>query len=203
MIAIVDYGVGNLGSIQNMFTRIGAQSLITSESETIENSDKLVLPGVGAFDTGMNNLERLGLITILNKQVLERGVPILGICLGMQLFSSGSEEGSAPGLGWIEAQTIRFHFDEDSNLRIPHMGWDSLDVRQSGSILDGRSDESRYYFVHSYHVRCKHESNVLATTNYGIVFHSAVIKENIIGMQFHPEKSHKFGMKLLRNFSES
>jgi len=203
MIAIIDYGMGNLGSIHNMLSRIGSASVITSDKGDIESADKVILPGVGAFDNAMINLDRLNLIPTLKAKVIDKKTPILGICLGMQLFSRNSEEGRLPGLGWIDAQTVRFRFDADhANLKIPHMGWNTIEVKRRGSILDGMYEVSRFYFVHSYHVRCNDESNVLATTTYGITFHSAITKDNIIGTQFHPEKSHKFGLKLLRNFVE-
>lgn len=203
MIAIIDYGMGNLGSIHNMLNRIGAPSVITSDPRKIVSADKLILPGVGAFDRAMESLDRLGLLPILNDKVLERKVPILGICLGMQLLSRRSEEGDMKGLGWIDAETVRFAFEgENAALKIPHMGWNTIEVKRSSPILDDRHEESRFYFVHGYHVRCADEANVLATTRYGIVFHSAVIQGNIMGTQFHPEKSHKFGLKLLKNFTD-
>ena len=203
MIAIIDYGMGNLGSIHNMLNRIGAPSEITSDPRKIGLADKLILPGVGAFDRAVQSLNRLGLLPVLNERVLERKVPILGICLGMQLLSLRSEEGELPGLGWIDAETVRFAFEgENADLKIPHMGWNTIEVKRSSPILDDRHEESRFYFVHSYHVRCADEANVLATTRYGIVFHAAVIRGNIMGTQFHPEKSHKFGLKLLENFTD-
>lgn len=203
MIVIIDYGMGNLGSIYNMLSRLWAESIITSNLEAICDADKLILPGVVAFDKAMNNLDYMGITPILNEQVLLKKVPILGICLGMQLLSKSSEEGKMPGLGWIDAETVKFNFNREAvNLRIPHMGWNTIEVKRKGSILDNIYNESRFYFVHSYHTKCRYEENVLATTDYGITFHSAIIKENIIGTQFHPEKSHKFGLKLLRNFIE-
>jgi glutamine amidotransferase len=156
---------------------------------------------VGSFDNGVTKLRELGLVDLLQARVVGDRIPILGICLGMQLFTKGSEEGSLPGLGWIDAEAVRFRFEgELSNFKIPHMGWNSIDVRKGGSILDDIYEEPRFYFVHSYHVRCSDPANVLATTHYGITFHSAVIRENIVGTQFHPEKSHKYGMKVLQNF---
>jgi glutamine amidotransferase len=203
VIAIIDYGMGNLGSIRNMLTRLGCDSILTSTVEEIEAADKLILPGVGAFDNAMANLERLGLIPVLNEQVLERRKPLLGICLGMQLLSQSSEEGRLPGLGWIEAHTVRFRFDgPQADLRVPHMGWNSVEPRQPHPLLADMYPETRFYFVHSYHVSCRDEANVLTTTAYGITFHSAVVQGNIVGTQFHPEKSHKFGLKLLANFAE-
>jgi imidazole glycerol-phosphate synthase subunit HisH len=203
MIVIVDYGMGNLGSILNMLKRIGAEAMISGRAADIESAGKLILPGVGAFDNGMRNLAERGLIDVLNRVVLEQKKPILGICLGVQLFTSRSEEGTLPGLGWIDAETIRFRFDGDNaGLKIPHMGWNTIEVRRQDSILAPLPEEPRFYFVHSYHVRCRNASDVLAVTRYGIEFHSAVMRENIVGTQFHPEKSHRYGMQVLRNFAE-
>jgi imidazole glycerol-phosphate synthase subunit HisH len=202
MIAIIDYGMGNLGSIRNMLTRIGAESVVTSDCNAIESADKLILPGVGAFDHAMERLHGLELVPLLRRRVLEQKVPILGICLGMQLLSRRSEEGTLPGLGWIDADTVRFR-TEGTTLRLPHMGWSPIDVRRASPVLDDRFDDSRYYFVHSYHVRCDSDEQVLATCSYGIEFHAAVIRDNVIGTQFHPEKSHKYGLRLLRNFAEA
>jgi glutamine amidotransferase len=203
-IVIVDYGMGNPGSILNMLKRVGADTRISTSIAEIESAEKLILPGVGAFDHGIRRLDELGFIPVLERRVLEEGTPILGICLGMQLFSQRSEEGKLPGLGWLDADTIRFRFDGDNaRLRIPHMDWDTLEIKRRGSVLDRLPEDARFYFVHSYHVRCRDESNVLAVTRYGMPFHSAVIQKNIIGTQFHPEKSHRFGMHVLRNFAES
>src|SRR5262249_23555878 len=143
-----------------------------------------------------------GILSVLNDKVIQQKTPILGICLGMQLLSCRSEEGVLPGLGWIDAETIRFRFPVDKpQLRLPHMGWNTIQVSRASPILDDRFDKSRFYFVHSYHVRCRHDETVLAVTDYGIEFHSAIMHENIIGTQFHPEKSHKFGVRLLQNFA--
>jgi imidazole glycerol-phosphate synthase subunit HisH len=203
MITIVDYGMGNLGSIRNMLSRLGVEATISSDAAAIGRADRLILPGVGAFDLAMENLEQRGLLPVLNDRVIDEKVPVLGICLGMQLFSTGSDEGTRPGLGWIDARSVRFEFPDDGvRRRLPHMGWNSIRVRQSSGILDERHEDSRYYFVHSYHVRCNDPALVLATTEYGgLEFHSAVLKGNIVGTQFHPEKSHKYGMRLLANFS--
>ena len=203
MIAIVDYGVGNPDSVANMLVRIGVEAVITSDPRVIAAASKLILPGVGAFDAAMANLEKSSLIPVLTRQVHERKVPILGICLGMQLLCKRSEEGRTPGLGWLDAETVKFRFDPaGTDLKIPHMGWNSINVMRPSAILDERHDDSRYYFVHSYFVRCTREENVLATTRHGDVFHSAVIQDNIYGTQFHPEKSHKFGLRLLENFAK-
>ena len=203
MIVIVDYKMGNLGSIHNMFSRIGIESTISGNPEIITAADSLILPGVGAFDAGMSNLKDLHLVEILNDMVIERKTPVLGICLGMQLLGKSSEEGVLPGLGWIDAESVRFNFeDEHKDLRIPHMGWNTLNIIQGGSILDSLPEEPRFYFVHSYHVRCNNDEDILARTRYGMEFVSVVRKGNIMGTQFHPEKSHKFGLALLKRFAE-
>lgn len=202
MIVIVDYGMGNLGSIANMMKKIGVQATIASDPSSIASADKLILPGVGAFDSGMHKLSELGLLPALSRKVLEEKTPILGLCLGMQLFTRRSEEGSLPGLRWIEADTIRFKFDSSISLRVPHMGWNTVRPLRANLIVDNLSEDPRYYFVHSYHVKCDDEGDVLATTRYGYEFPSIIMRGNIVGTQFHPEKSHKFGMQLLRAFVE-
>lgn len=200
MIAIIDYGLGNLASIKNMLKKNGTQSVITSSADQINIADKLILPGVGHFAKGMENLHKSGLIPILNELVLERKKPILGICLGMQLMTSFSEEGNVQGLGWIDANTIKFKLN-NSDFKIPHMGWSNVNFKLEDPLAISLQNLARFYFVHSYHVKCNNDFNILATTNYDSTFHSAIIKDNIRGVQFHPEKSHKFGMQLLKNFS--
>jgi glutamine amidotransferase len=202
MLAIIDYGMGNLGSIQNMLKYLGYKSVISNDPGTIAAADKLILPGVGAFDNGMENLNSKGLTEILNRRVLDEKVPVLGICLGMQLLSKRSEEGRLPGLGWIDAETIRFSFPEKSGLRIPHMGWNSVAPRKKNPLIEEMPRDAHFYFVHSYHVTCRDPSDVLLTTSYGIELTSAVARGNIYGVQFHPEKSHRYGMGVLRNFME-
>ena len=202
MIVVVDYGMGNLRSIQNKIERLDARVIISSNLEDIERADRLILPGVGAFDAAMANLKRLGMIPVLNRKVLRDHVPILGICLGMQLFTKFSEEGFVDGLGWIDARTIRFNFNGNGHgLKIPHMGWDSVTVCKPSPYLDGIDLDANFYFVHSYHVQCKDPSDILATTHYGLEFASMVQRDNIIGAQFHPEKSHFHGVRLLENFA--
>jgi imidazole glycerol-phosphate synthase subunit HisH len=202
-LVIIDYSLGNLGSMANMFKKIGAEAVVSADPLIIGKADKIILPGVGAFDGGMKNLMSQGLLQVLSKRVLENKVPILGVCLGMQLLSKSSAEGELPGLGWVEAETIHFKFqDANTNLKIPHMGWNQLTVCQSHPLFTGLEEVNRFYFVHSYHVVCENPNNVLATTSYGLHFTSAVVKDNIMGVQFHPEKSHKFGMRLLKNFTE-
>ncbi len=200
MIVIVDYRMGNLGSIANMLKRIGASAEVSSDPGRIAAAEKLILPGVGSFDNGMNNLEELGLVDVLAESALKRKVPVLGICLGMQLMTSRSEEGVLPGLGWIGASTVRFR-PADPRLKVPHMGWNVIAQRKDSPLLAGMEGEQRFYFVHSYHVVCEEAADVLATTFYGEDFVSAFERDNVRGVQFHPEKSHKFGMRLLKNFA--
>jgi glutamine amidotransferase len=203
VITIIDYKTGNLGSIRNILKHIGEKSVITSDKDEIARAKKLILPGVGAFDTGMSNLMKLDLIDLLNDKVLNEKVPVLGICLGMQLFSEKSEEGILPGLGWIKAKTSRFNIINTSKYKIPHMGWNFIRQTKPGKLLDNMFPDSRFYFVHSFFFDPDDVSDVLATTTYEIEFASAIERENILGVQFHPEKSHKFGMKLLKNFVDN
>lgn len=202
-LVIIDYGLGNLGSIANMLKKIDVEAVISSDVALIEQADKLILPGVGAFDHGIRSLTERGLVSLLTAQVIEGKKPILGLCLGMQLFTRYSEEGQLPGLGWIDAKTVRFQFDRtNAYLKVPHMGWNTLQVCQPHPLFTDLDSEPRFYFVHSYHVVCADARNVLAQTHYGADFASAIGQDNIIGLQFHPEKSHKFGMRLLKNFVE-
>lgn len=201
MITIVNYHMGNLGSISNMLKKLGIPSKITADPQDIAAASKLILPGVGAFDAGMDNLQRSGLLPVLNERVLGAGVPTLGICLGMQLMTRRSDEGHREGLGWIDAEALRFR-PIDTTLKVPHMGWNLVRPVRPSPLTDGLPDEPRFYFVHSYHVRCNTPEDVLLTTHYGGEFHSAFQHGTVSGVQFHPEKSHKFGMALLRNFAE-
>ncbi len=203
MIVVVDYGVGNLGSIVNMFKRVGVKAIASSDKDYIAEAEKLILPGIGAFDAGMQKLNERGFVPLLTQLVMEKKIPVLGLCLGLQLMTKRSDEGKLSGLGWFDAETVRFKFDDDkSNLKVPHMGWNTINIRNSHPLLENLEVESRFYFVHSFYVQCYQPGSVLAETDYGGFFHSIVGKENIIGAQFHPEKSHKFGMRLLKNFAE-
>lgn len=204
MIAVIDYGMGNLGSIANMLKKVGAESTLTSDPAVLAAADGLLLPGVGAFDAGMKNLADRGLVEPLTRSVMTERKPILGVCLGLQLFGQGSEEGLLPGLGWLDARTVRFRFSpEHGTLRIPHMGWNTVQVRQPHPLVANMGPDARFYFVHSYRLACPDESTVVAETEYGGPFPSIVARGNIAGVQFHPEKSHRFGMALLKNFAES
>lgn len=200
MITIIDYKTGNLGSIQNILKKIGEQSVVTSDKNEIAKATKLILPGVGAFDTGMRNLNDLGLIEVLNEKVISEKIPVLGICLGMQLLSGGSEEGSLNGLGWIDARALRFRFNDTTSFKIPHLGWNFIRQHKASRLLDNMYPDPRFYFVHSYYMQPTNSQDILTSTIYETEFTSAVEKDNILGVQFHPEKSHKFGMKLLKNF---
>lgn len=204
MIVIVDYGLGNVGSVLNMFKRLRINAKISCNKEDIEMADKLILPGVGSFDKGMENLESLGLIQLLSERVLIKKVPILGICLGMQLFTKSSAEGILNGFGWIDAETKKFSFNTAAtNIKIPHMGWNYLKLKKESKLFLNYDElESRFYFVHSYCVHCNNEDDILSETIYGITFTSSIQKENIFATQFHPEKSHKYGLNLLKNFAE-
>lgn len=202
MIVIVDYGMGNLYSVKNMLKYLGYDSMVTGDIAEIAQADKLVLPGVGNFGTAMGNIKESGMQDVLNRKVLKEKTPILGICLGMQLFLEYSEEGECEGLGWISGKVEKFELSQ-YHLKIPHMGWDYIEKQRESRLLENPIEGERYYFVHSYHVRCEDRNNVIAITEYGIPFDSVIQRENIVGTQFHPEKSHKFGMNILRNFVEN
>ena len=203
MITIIDYGMGNLGSVANMIKKVGGKSIITSNKEDIKNAKKILLPGVGAYDNAIKNLKKLGLWDLITEKVLEEKIPIMGICLGMQLLTKGSEEGSCEGFGFIDAYAKKFKF-KNSNLKIPHMGWNIVRLQKKSKLFEGmEKEENRFYFVHSFAVECHNKEDILTITNYGYDFVSSFEKNNIIGCQFHPEKSHKFGMKLFKNFVEN
>lgn len=202
MIAIIDYDAGNIGSLINMIKRLGHDSYLTSDPSTINEASKLILPGVGAFDYGMGKLQELGLLDVLNKKQKDR-TPILGICLGAQLMCQSSEEGKMNGLSWIEAKVVKFPSQTaDRKLPVPHIGWDRVNAYKQSPLFSELPSDARFYFVHSFHINCLHENEILAQNFYGVPYESAFEKDNIIGVQFHPEKSHKFGKQLLKNFIE-
>lgn len=203
MIVIVDYEMGNVGSIQNMLRKIGARSTVSRDPEVIHQAGKLILPGVGAFDAGMTKLHQLGLAHVLHERVTDAKVPIMGICLGMQLMTKGSEEGRLPGLGWVDAHTVRFPADTMAPLRIPHMGWNTVTAAKSSILNQDINAQSRFYFVHSYYVRCGRQEDVALRCRYGIEFDAAFQAEHVLGVQFHPEKSHRYGMAMLKSFVEN
>lgn len=204
MVTIVDYGVGNLASIANMARKAGTECVISGDPSVVAAADKLILPGVGAFDRGMANLEERGLIPALTERAMQRRVPTLGLCLGMQLMGRGSEEGSRAGLGWIAADSVRFKFSADAAaLKVPHMGWNYIEPAAStapAELIAALPAEPRFYFVHSYYLACDQPSDVMCWTTYGARFASGIHHNNLWGTQFHPEKSHSFGLSLLRNF---
>jgi len=199
MIAIIDYGLGNVQSVAGAVEKLGFKAVITSSPEELQKADKLILPGVGAFADGMKNLHNLGLIKVLNTLVLEQKKPILGICLGFQLMARESYEfGHHTGLGWLDASVIRL--EPGNNLRVPHVGWNGLQQRQQNVLFENIPAEALFYYTHSFHVKMHQEQEALGKCSYGISFTSAAKKENIYGTQFHPEKSQQFGLKLLENF---
>jgi len=202
MITIIDYGAGNIKSIQNMLKKIGVPSKLTNSAEEVLTAEKLILPGVGHFDYGIQQLRNSGLIDCLEKRVLEDKVPLLGICLGAQMLGNGSEEGCEKGLGWIDMDIV--HFDTNrinKTHKVPNMGWNYINPAKDSVLLRGLDQQARFYFVHTYHMKPNKKEDVLSYTTYGYEFSSAVSSGNIYGVQFHPEKSHKYGMQLLKNFT--
>jgi glutamine amidotransferase len=206
MVVIVDYGIGNLRSIQSKIQRLHFNVTISRLPDVILSADRLILPGVGFFSNGMQNLRNFGLIPVLEDAVLVKKKPILGICLGMQLFTQSSEEGNEKGLGWIPALTRRFRFSEEKSnsvsrsLRVPHVGWNTVSPQRENLLFRDIPLNTRFYFTHSYFVSCESSKNAAATTDYGVSFAAAVQKDNIYGTQFHPEKSHQHGLRLIENF---
>ena len=200
MIAIIDYGLGNPGSILNMLKRIGVEAVITNDINTIKRAERYILPGVGSFDQGMKCLMELGLPEILHEEVIQLKKPLLGICLGMQLLAKRSEEGQLEGLGWVDAEVIKIPLNKRS-IKVPHMGWNYVSVKNKNRLLKSEASD-RFYFVHSYIVKCNKPENILAETLYGQWFTSVISQENIYGIQAHPEKSHTFGIQFLKRFCE-
>jgi imidazole glycerol-phosphate synthase subunit HisH len=200
MIAIIDYGMGNLGSIKRKMDRIGENSIITSNEQEIKISDKIILPGVGHFGKAVSEIRNRGLWDLLSEQVLVEKKPILGICLGLQLMAKSSEEGNEEGFGWLDAKVIRFKVSDKIRYKIPHVGWNTISLLKDSPLFWKINLNSEFYFVHSYHIQCNNSTDILTETIYDYTFSSAIQKENIIGVQFHPEKSHDAGEMLLRNF---
>lgn len=201
MIIIIDYGVGNLHSIQSKIDILGHKALISSKQDDIKRADKFILPGVGFFAEGMKNLISYGFLETLKEKVLLEKTPILGICLGMQLMTGHSEEGGVDGLKWIDAQTKKFNFAESNEkLRIPHVGWNTVSILKDSILFRNIPRDERFYFTHSYYVTNNSRSDIVAETDYGNKFTAVFQKENIYGTQFHPEKSHKHGLQMIDNF---
>ena len=203
MIVVVDYGVGNLASISNMLRRLGVEASISSDIAAIESAEKIILPGVGAFDHAMRKLREGRLLAALERRVLGDEIPLLGLCLGAQLLTKSSEEGREPGLGWVDAVSVKFDPTRASGkLAIPHMGWSDVRAVRPHVLLETEELEPRFYFAHSFHIRCNDPSLTIGTAHHGYDFTAAIASRNVMGVQFHPEKSHVFGMRLLRNFCE-
>lgn len=193
--------MGNLGSVLNMFKKVGAKAVVSSDIDEISKAEKILLPGVGAFDTAMQRINDGPLREVLDYKALTQKVPVLGICLGMQLLTNSSEEGKLPGLGWIDAETKHFNNSIGLEFKVPHMGWNVATISKDTPLTKDYEDEIRFYFVHSYFVKVKNEVNSMMKTSYGVNYDSAIVKDNIFGAQFHPEKSHRFGMRLFNNFN--
>jgi glutamine amidotransferase len=203
MIGIIDYGLGNVRAFANVYKKLDIKAIIVKQTEDLENASKVILPGVGAFDYAMQKLEKSGMRHFLDEIVLHRHVPVLGICVGMQMLACSSEEGSLPGLGWIDGEVKRFN---PSSLRhsmcVPHMGWNNIKPVKVNGLLQGIGVDARFYFLHSYYFQSHKKEDILAVTDYGGEFDCAVNSGNVFGVQFHPEKSHQWGIQLLKNFAE-
>ena len=201
MIVVVNSGTANVGSVVNMLKKVGAVGVISNDPEVIRNAERLILPGVGSFDAGVSAWRQLGLWECLNEVAMRKAVPCLGVCLGMQMMCRGSEEGQLPGLGWFAADVVRLPRNTvDGVLRVPHMGWNRIRLNRPHPVLDGVANDARFYFVHSYCVQADNAVDVVATCHYGIDFACAIGRDNVLAVQFHPEKSHRFGMRLMADF---
>ena len=202
MIAILDYGIGNLGAFYNLYSRLNIPVSVVSDSDKLKSASKIILPGVGAFDWAMSKLHKSGMFDTLNTLVIENKIPILGVCSGMQLMANRSEEGRLPGLSWIDGEVVSINASsKDSRVILPHMGWNDVIITKNSGLFVGM-ESSRYYFLHSFYFKARLDSDVLAVTDYGSQFPAAIGRSNIFGVQFHPEKSHSWGIKLLKNFAE-
>ncbi len=202
MITIVDYGLGNIRAFVNVYDRLNIKSKIANSKEDLKDAQKIILPGVGSFDYAMSQLNSSGMRDELEYQVLERKIPVMGICVGMQMLSKNSEEGKLDGLGWIDGEARLFDVSLiPYKTQLPHMGWNSVSIKKENNLLRDFDSDSRFYFLHSYYFHCNKEEDVIAETEYGLQYASAVKKDNIYGVQFHPEKSHNNGTKLLSNFA--
>lgn len=197
---IVDYGMGNLNSVRKVFDRLKADIKFSSNSEDIAVCEKIILPGVGHFGKAMSNLRRLNLLESLNEAVLVKKKPVLGICLGMQLMAKRSEEGDSEGLGWFDGEVVKFEVSDNLKYKIPHMGWNEISITKQSSLMTDIPELTEFYFVHSYYYKANDRSDILNETEYDFKFTSAVEKDNIFGVQYHPEKSHDFGIQVIKNF---
>jgi glutamine amidotransferase len=202
MIVIVDYGLGNVRAFESLYRKINLPCSIASSASELDQASKIILPGVGSFDFAMDSLLRSGMREKLDHMVVDLGVPVLGVCVGMQMMSMHSEEGSLPGLGWIDGRVKKFDFSGSSSpADVPHMGWNNIKPINSSGLFEQLDGHSRFYFLHSYYFSCATQDSVIATTDYGGEFASAVEKGNVFGVQFHPEKSHGWGVRILENFA--
>lgn len=201
-IVIIDYGAGNHFSVHKKLNRLGYKVTTSNNIDKIRSADKIVMPGVGHFGKAMENLKQLNLIDVLNEEVLNNNKPILGICLGMQLMASYSEEGNIKGLNWFDATVEKFKINNQLLHKVPHTGWNQIKINKESTLLKKIPNKSEFYFVHSYYFKCNNQSDILCETQYESKFVSAIEKKNIYGTQFHPEKSHDIGMQLLKNFIE-
>jgi len=201
-IVILDYGMGNLNSVKKKFDRLKVNSRISSNRNELLNADKIILPGVGHFQKAMENLKALNLIETLNECIHIKQKPILGICLGMQLMAKSSEEGMAEGLGWFDANVVRFNVKDTLKYKVPHTGWNQIEHSKTSELMKGVPELSEFYFVHSFYMKLNNHSDELNRTEYESKFTSAIEKGNIFGVQYHPEKSHDIGELLLKNFIE-
>ncbi|PKP05688.1 MAG: imidazole glycerol phosphate synthase subunit HisH [Bacteroidetes bacterium HGW-Bacteroidetes-5] len=203
MITIIDYGLGNIRAFVNVYERLNIKTKIARIGNDIKGATKIILPGVGAFDYAMSQLNASGMRHELEKQVLENNIPVVGICVGMQILAKSSDEGKLPGLGWIDAKVQLFDTSKiPYKTRLPHMGWNSISPVKTNPLLSGFNNESRFYFLHSYYFVCNNKDDIISTTEYGISYASAINSNNIYGIQFHPEKSHSNGIQLLNNFAK-
>lgn len=203
MITIIDYGVGNIFAFQNVFKRLNIPSRIAKCKEDLKEVDKLILPGVGHFDYAMSQLNNSGMRERIDELVLVEKKPVIGICVGMQMMANKSDEGTLDGLGWIDANVKKFNeLTIQHHTKLPHMGWNDVKPNENHPLFKGLEQESIFYFLHSFYFNCKDQKNIISTTDYGINFASSIHKGNIFGIQFHPEKSHSYGEKLLENFAK-
>lgn len=202
MIAIIDYGLGNISAFVNVFDKINQPFVIARSGEELKKATKIILPGVGSFDYAMMLLDKSGMYDRLNAKVVEEKTPVLGVCVGMQMMARVSEEGTRPGLGWVDGEVKKFVESPRHTVRIPHMGWNNVVPVREDDLMKGLDDASRFYFLHSYYFECHEQADILATTEYDGRFTCAVAHENIYGVQFHPEKSHRWGNQLLENFAQ-